>query len=194
MLTINNNTFEDWQDYFQKTFENSGRFDRKEIGIKRITYEEEYIPKDRTDLTRIKVGYFIKEGDLINLDFINPLTPGYNKLLENEYFYKYDFTPDKSYGGPGLEFNQMNLDAINKEVTEGLSGKEIKYFQRGKHVKSEIYLYPDKQNIPFTVYFDGSSLWSRIFGKMFKRTKEIDFEKEVIELKKIFRGLKNGLY
>ncbi len=191
MLTIENNTFEDWQGYFHWMFENSGCFDRKEIGTKGITYKEEYIPKDRNDLTKIKVGYFINEGSLISFDIINPLIPGHNKLLENEFFYKYDYTPDKSYGAPGLDFNQINLNAINKQVTEGLKGKEVKYFQNHIHIKSDVYLYPNSQEIPFTVYFDDSSFWSRLFCKIFRITKDSNFEKQEIKFETIFSGLKN---
>lgn len=192
MLTVDNNSFEDWQDYFSKTFEKSSKFDRREIGKKNAVYEEEYVPKDKNDKTKIKISYFITDGTLVTCDFINPQTPGYNKLVENEFFYQYDFTPDKSYGAPGLEFIQINLDAIHRQMTEGLKGKEIKYFSGKKHMKSDVFLDSDKQEIPFTVYFDGSSFWSRLFSKIFGRQKDNNFDKQVIELKTIFGGLKNA--
>jgi hypothetical protein len=190
MLNIDNNSYEDWQDYFRKTFKKSGLYEWKEIGTKGIVYEEEYIPINPQDKTRIKISYFGPES-LCSLDIRNPSTPGYNKLMENEYFYKYDFTPGESYGGPGLEFIQINLDAIHKQISNGLWGKEIKYFRNGKHVKSDVYLFPDQPDFAWKQYFDGSSIWARLSRRIFKIKKYDALDKEEISLNKIFGGLKN---
>ncbi|REA56722.1 hypothetical protein DSL64_26150 [Dyadobacter luteus] len=131
------------------------------------------------------------DGTLIFWKFENPLTQGFNKQQELEYFYRYDFTPGESYGGAGLEFIEINLLAIDRQLSIGLRGKEIQYVKNGQLVKSEVYVqYGDCENgYPNTIYFVKRRLWRRFYEIFFKARSEEGFVTREIDLSKIFAGL-----
>ena len=190
MITLNGHEYKNWKDYFKTTFEETKKYDRIEKGLHGQTIIEKYVPLDKNDKTEIIVGYL--DDTLIYWKFENPLTLGYNRQQEVEYFYRYDFTPGESYGGPGLEFIEINVQAINKQLREGLKGKEIQYYIDGQLVKSKVYICYDGQqeNYPNTIYFTKTSAWRKFRDIFFKPKDETDFQTKEIELSNIFGGLK----
>lgn len=190
MIKLNEHEFENWQDYFKTTFEVTKKYDRIEEELRGQTIIEKYIPLDKSDKTEIKVAYIDKK--LIYWKFENPLTQGYNRQQEVEYFYRYDFTPGKSYGGPGLEFIDINIQAIDKQLREGLKGKEVQYFKDGQLIKSKVFINSDceQESYSNTIYFFRTSVW-RKFRNFFSKSKvETGLETKEIDLSNIFGGLK----
>jgi hypothetical protein len=96
MINLNGHDYENWKDYFKKIFEETKKYDRIEEGLRGQTIIEKYVLLDKSDKTEIKVDYL--DETLIYWKFENPLTQGYSKQQEAEYFYRYDFTPGQSYG------------------------------------------------------------------------------------------------
>jgi hypothetical protein len=141
-------------------------------------------------LTTIQIG-ILDNGDLITFEIHNPLTPGFSEQQKREYFYKYSFHPKESYGGPGLEFIQLNIDHFDNLLKEGLKGKEIQYFKNGQLIKSEVFqFYADNGDTDFgtTIRFDKKGFWSKMRDK-FKSTDELYDDRKEVELKEIFHGL-----
>ena len=189
MIELEEENYESWSDYFHSVFSKSGKYNLVDKGIMGDTNMENYIPLDSTNKTIIEVGYL--HGDkLIYLNYFNQLTPGFTQMKKREYFYRFDFTPGKSYGNPGLEFIEINLQAIHKELMNGLKGKELQYFQNMKLIKSEIFLYYDGANTsyPLTIDFDGKTGWQKLFDLFFKAKTNWSQVKEV-DLKTVFSGL-----
>jgi hypothetical protein len=186
---INLNDYENWQDYFKTIFKTTKKYERIEEGIMGQTIIEKYVPFDKNDKTEIKVGYL--DETLLYWKFENPLTKGYNKQQEIEYFYRYDFTPGQSYGEPGIEFIDINIQAIDKQLREGLKGKEVQYFKDGQLIKSKIFIYynGNQQKYPNTIYFAKTSAWQKLLDIFFK-PKEVEIQTKEIDLSAIFGGLK----
>jgi hypothetical protein len=67
------------------------------------------------------------------------MAQGYTRQQELEYLYRYSFYPSKFYGDPGLEFIETNIQAIDKQLREGLKGKEIQYYNNGQLIKSKLF-------------------------------------------------------
>ena len=190
MIELNGHNFKNWQDYFKTTFEITKKYDRVEEGLHGQTICEKYVLVDKNDKTEIKIGY-LKET-LIYWKFENPLTQGFNKQQDLEYFYRFDFTPGESYGGPGLEFIDINVKAIDKQLKNGLKGKEVQYFKKGQHIKSKLYNYieDNHETFPDTIYFTKISAW-RKFRNLFSKSRyESEMETKEIDLSTIFNGLK----
>lgn len=190
MIKLNGHDYENWKDYFKTTFEETKKYDRIEEGLHGQTILEKYVPLDKSDKTEIKVGYL--DETLIYWKFENPLTQGYNRQQEVEYFYRYDFTPGQSYGDPGLEFIDINVQAIDKQLREGLKGKEVQYFKDGQLIKSKVFISydGDQESYPNTIYFTKTSAW-RKFRDIFSKSKdEAELQTKEIDLSNIFGGLK----
>lgn len=177
------NDFENWKDFFQKKLESSNLYEKIELGKRGDTIEERFVPKNKNDKTEISIGYLGET--LIYLKFDNPLTLGFSEQQNREYYYRYDFTPDKSYGNPGLEFIKNNIDAIDLHLENGLNGAEIQFFRNNRLVKSKLFL-----NEPFeystTIEFEKRSFWKSLFN-----SKKGEITEKRIELSEIFNGLKN---
>jgi hypothetical protein len=188
MINLNDIDFKNWRDYFGKTFAKSLKYDRIEEQINNQTEFEKYIPKDKNNKTQIRIGYL--DETLIFWRFENPIAIGYNKQQDTEHFYQYDFTPNKSYGNPGLEFNEINLKVIDKLLKTGLKGKELQFYKSNKLIKSEIYVdYNDtKTKYPNVVYFEKRSLLTKII-QLFVGKKKNEFKTKEINLKDIFSGI-----
>ena len=188
MLELRDNNYSDWKDFFHQRFDKSSKFRRIDLGIKGNTHCEKYISTNIQDKTEIIVGYL--NDTLIYLKFYNPLTIGFNKLQDNEHFYKYDYTPDNSYGDPGLEFNEINLVAIDRQLMLGIKGTEIQTINDDKVIKSVVSSVYNKvgETYPITFYFDNSNFLNRLLKKYLKKQKQVVTTKE-IDLRTIFEGL-----
>ena len=173
-----------WQEHIESIL--TPKFERTASGTYGDTVTESYMSTNIKDQTCIKVGY-LKEGELIYLQFENPLTPGFTEQQNREYFYRYDFDPANSYGPPGLEFNDQNKEAIERLLRTGLNGKEIQHYLNDELLKSEIfYSYGTTEPTEFgtTINFRKTNFWNRFFG----RSPEPTSTKE-IQLKEIFGGV-----
>ncbi len=193
MLNLNGHTFLNWREYFTSIFASSNKYQRVDKGIKGHTLIDNYIPIDKNDKTIIIVGFL--EDTLIYVQYDNPLTAGFSKQQEAEFFYQYDFTPSEVQGAPGLEFNQTNLQAINKQLEQGLRGKEIQYYKNDKLIKSELLLfyYNKEESYPLTHYFTERPLLSRLINFIFKRSDKEIYDKKEIDLSTVFCGLRVNL-
>jgi hypothetical protein len=143
---------------------------------------------DISNETIIEVG--IIDDDLITLQFVNQRTKGFSEHQKNLYFYKYDFYKDKTYGGPGLEFNEINSAHFDKFLREGLMGKEIQYFQNNKLIKSEVFqFYGINENCSdsIVINFKPISLIDKVRA-FFLKEPEV-YDKREILLKDVFGGL-----
>lgn len=173
-----------WKSFFKNKLEDSNFYERNDCGKSGDIYTEIYESKDQNDKTEIIVGYL--DDKLIYLTFENPITIGFSEQQAIEYFYKYDFTPGESYGNPGLEFIEINIEAINNQLDFGLKGAEIQYYKNNKIFKSKIYI-DEPNEYSTTINFQKKSFWKSILEKP---KNEIITEKR-IELSEIFSGLKN---
>lgn len=188
-LNINGHYYTDWLDFFHKSFERSGKFQKVDKREKGDILIEQYIPLDKNNKTIITVDYDKFGETLIALTYYNPQTAGYSKMQEFEFFYRDHFADPPDYNGVGLEFIELNLKAIDKQLRDGIKGKEEQFFKNGKHLKSKIYLaYHEKlSDIGWTVYLEKRSLFQRIVNLFSK--KDTDFTIKTIDLNSIFPGL-----
>jgi hypothetical protein len=179
----------DWRTYFKERLTHNGQFILEnensdgETGF--LTF------KDSIDnQTIIEIG-LLDNGDLITFEIHNPRTPGFSEQQKREYLYKYSFHPTESYGGPGLEFIQLNTDHYDKFLIEGLKGKEIQYFKNGRHIKSEVFQFYSSNgdnDYGTTIEFEKKGFWGKIRDK-FKSKDELYDNQKKIELKEIFHGI-----
>ncbi|WP_204346671.1 hypothetical protein [Psychroserpens algicola] len=183
--------FKNWKEYINRILIDSGQFENPNSESRNLTEVETFKSTDKKSLTEIRVGYYIEENKLIYLHIFNPTVPGYNKYAYNEYFYKYDFTPDKSYGDPALEFNERNRNGVLSILTTELKGKEVQFIKDKKILKSKLYISENSPNFYLSYDFTNRGFWNKIFGK--KIVKIDGIEKREIELNTIFSGIKNVL-
>ena len=188
MINLEGIEYKNWKDYFKNIFEASQKYERIEIGFQGNTFYENYIPKEKKNQTTIQIGYY--DETLILWKFKNPKTIGYSKKQDIEYFYRFDYTPGESYGGPGLEFLEINLIEINKQLKNGISGKEVQYFKNKNLVKSKIYInYEGKETkYPDTIYFEKRSFTEKLM-QLFRKEKHLEFTTVEINLLEIFSGI-----
>ena len=180
----------DWRTYFKSRLTDNGQFIFENESHRGETDTLIFKSTDTDSLTTIRVG-ILDNGDLITFEIHNPRTPGFNEQQKREYFYKYDFHPNESYGDPGLEFIQMNIDHFDKLLKEGLKGKEIQYFKDGQLVKSEVFqFYADNGDNDFgtTIKFEKKGIWRSLLDKFKSKDELYDYQKE-IQLREIFHGL-----
>lgn len=133
--------------------------------------------------TVIKVGTFLKDGRLIELDITNPKTPGNNS--EQDYF------EEETSGGTnvGLSFSEVNKKEITALLKSGFSGIEKKYFKNNELQFSKTYkrIHDDNTVFEQTHYFDKKNFWLRSFERLTKPEPKYDIEE--IDLRSIFKGL-----
>jgi hypothetical protein len=180
----------DWRTYFETRLTDSRQFIFENKSHRGTTDTLTFKSTHADNLTTIQIG-ILDNGDLITFEIHNPRTPGFSEQQKREYFYKYSFHPTESYGGPGLEFIQLNIDHFDKLFKEGLRGKEIQYFKDGQLIKSEVYqFYAENGDNDFgtTIEFDKKGLWNRMVDS-FKSRDELYDDKREIELKEIFHGI-----
>jgi hypothetical protein len=189
MLNFGGYDYKSWQDYFKSIFAMTEEYERIEEGIRGQTIIEKYVPLDKNNKTEIRVGYL--DETLIYWKFQNPLAEGFNGPQELEYFYRYDFTPNQSYGDPGLEFIDINLRAIDKQLRHGLRGKEIQYYKDGKLIRSKILIeYNNNQEpYPLIIHFEKRDIWKKVVDLFAWNEKDQSFVIKEIDLKDIFGGL-----
>ena len=177
--------FKDWKEFINRILIDSGQFENPTSEIGGNVEEQIFKSTDKSSLTEIKVGYYLKDGKLIYLHFFNPTVPGYNKYVYGEYFYKYHFSEPPSYGEPALEFIERNRNGVLSILKNGLKGKEVQFF------KNKLYISQSSPNFGYSYYFTKRSFWNKIFGQKIEKMDGI--EKREIELNTIFNGIKNVL-
>ncbi|HZY81127.1 MAG TPA: hypothetical protein VFE50_16500 [Cyclobacteriaceae bacterium] len=179
----------DWKAYFKTRLTKTGMFildsSSRHGQTEILTFKNFNLDKRTT----IQLG-ILDNGDLITFEIHNPLTPGFSKQQKREYFYKYSFHPTESYGDPGLEFIQLNIDHFEKLLTEGLNGKEIQYFKNGRLMRSDVFqgLTESGDDFGITIQFQKEGFWKRILDTFKSKGHLYDSQKE-IELKEIFDGV-----
>lgn len=173
--------YEDWKDFFGKRLTGNNDFKlAKSTPSDRDV--EIYISLKYNLDTYIEIEYF-SPVTLFSVKILNPATPGKNKEQDNEYFYRYSFTPGKDYGGVGLDFNEMNIEGIDGLLSEGFSGQETVYYTNGKPIKSVL-----QTDINYTYRFDNNSFWGRLLKKWVGGEEKYD-EVRTINLNEIFKGI-----
>jgi len=182
--------FKTWKEYINQALTDSGQFEKSTSGLKGETETEAFKSSDKNSLTEIRVGY-INDNSLIYLHIFNPIVPGYNKYVEGEYFYYFDFDNKNSYGKPALEFNQQNRNGILSILENGLKGKEIQFIKNNKVLKSKLYLSGNNPNFNFSYSYDftNRSFLNKLFSHKIDKINGI--ERREIELNTIFSGIKN---
>ena len=186
---MTNETYKNWKEYIFATLTKSNQFGLDKSFRKGETDIEIYRQQVGDKETTLEIGYL--SGDrLIYLHTFNDKTPGLNKN-QFEYFNEHDFSENKSYGKPGLEFNKTNQQGILDQLKQGLDGNEIVYTKQGKLTHSKLTITYDreqKNSFTHTYRFDNISMWARLKNLF---SKQVDnYESKEIELKEIFGGLK----
>jgi hypothetical protein len=179
--------FDNWKALINSMLLDSGKFEKSSPGIKEQKDIEVFILKDDKSkyLTNIEAGYL--DDRLFYLNINNPQIPGYIKLQEGEYFHQNDFIKSKIKGMPGLEFNEINAEAILSEFKKGLQGKEIQYLRGEKVVKVKLYPFPEKPDVCYTYDFDKFGLFERF--KNILNISENKLKTREINLNDIFGGV-----
>ncbi|WOD42265.1 hypothetical protein [Hwangdonia lutea] len=178
----------DWKEFINRILIDSGQFDNPTFELVNETEIETFKSTDKNSLTEIQVGYFLKENKLIYLHIYNPTVPGYNEYVFSEYFYKYDFTPDESYGEPALEYNERNRNGVLSILTSELKGKEVQIIKDKKILKSKLYISENSPNFYLSYDFTKRGFWNKLFGQKIHNMDGIEIRE--IELNTIFRGIK----
>ena len=186
-VQIDSITFNNWKALINSMLLDSGRFEKLSTRTKEQTDIEVFVLKDNKGeyLTRIEASYL---GDrLFYLNINNPKIPGYIKFQEGEYFHQYDFTEGKSKGMPGLEFNEVNSQAIRSEFKQGLQGRELQYLRDRKVVKVKLYPIPEMPDMSYTYDFEKVGLFERFKNILNKSGKNLEIRE--INLNDIFSGI-----
>lgn len=174
------NQYEDWKEFFHERLTANGQFALTNFFSESNNDIEIYSSLVGDTGTYIEVEYF-SPMTLFSLKILNPATPGNNQQQHNEYFYRYQFTSGKDYGGVGLEFDKMNIAGINNLLSEGFLGQETIYYKNGKAIKS--VLTPG-----ISYYFSSDGFWKRLLKKITGHKERYD-EVRVIMLNEIFNGI-----
>ncbi|ANH61360.1 hypothetical protein [Dokdonia donghaensis] len=181
--------YKSWKELINRVLIDSGDFLNPKNVIKGETRIEIFKSTKQNSLTEIRAAYM--ENDfLIYLHIFNPRVPGYNKYVENEYFYYYDFDDKNSYGDPGLKFNKQNTDGVLSLLKTGLKGKEVQYLKDNKVLKSRLYIKGVNSKFNFSYTYDFSKkrgFWNRILGQRIEKMSGI--EEREIDLVTIFSGI-----
>ncbi len=187
MIQFNEQIFDSWKDYIRRTFDNTKQYKRIEIGIHGQAFKEKYIPINENNKTEITITYL--EDTLISIDYNNPLTEGFNKQQEQEYFYQNQFTPE-GYGDPGLEFNELNISEIDKQLRQGLKGKEVQYFKNRKLIKSQVFIYynDNQESYPTTINFEKRTFLKQVMDLFFEKQNNKELTMKEIDLQRVFSG------
>ena len=180
----------DWKEFINQILIESGKFENPITEFKGEAEIEAFKSIDKNSLTEIRVGY-LKDNLLIYLHIFNPTVPGYNKYVEGEYFYQYQFNEPADYGDPALEFNGRNQNGIISILKSGLKGKEVQFVKNNKILKSKLYIAEFDSNFNYSYEFTKRGFWKKMFGQKIDKMDGIEIRE--IELNKIFSGIKNVL-
>jgi hypothetical protein len=186
-VQMESGTFDNWKALINSILLDSGRFEKSSTGIKEQTDIEVFRLKDDKSeyITNIEAGYL--DDRLFYLNINNPQIPGYIKFQEGEYFHQYDFIKSESKGMPGLEFNEVNAQAILNEFKKGLQGRELQYLRGGKVVKVNLYPFPEKPGVSYTYDFEKLGLIERFKNILNKSENKLEMRE--INLNDIFSGI-----
>jgi len=181
--------YENWRDFFSKRLVQSGAFALSDSQKKGDIDKEVYRALTGDLWTTIEVGYF-SSMTLVYVYILHPHTPGNNKRQQEEYLYKYEFHPEKQYGGPGLDFEEMNVQGINNLLIQGLHGSEKVFYKNGKPVRSELTAsyYWDSSRFTRKYNFTKASFCRRLLNKI-AGTGEQYHEVRIVNLRDVFSGL-----
>ena len=186
---MTNDKYKNWKEFINLTLTKNNQFRLDNSFQKNQTDIEIYRQQIGDTETTLKISYLA--GDrLISIDTFNDKTPGLNKN-KIEYFNEHDFSETKSYGKPGLEFNEVNQQGVLDQLSKGLSGIEIVYLKDGKPSFSKLTICHDNdENNSFThtYNFENISVWTRL-KSMFSKV-DNNYQTIEINLKDIFGGLK----
>ena len=181
--------FEDWRDFFSKTLVDSGAFVFFNSQV-RGDQDIEIYKSITGDLhTTIEVSYF-SSMTLLYVYILHPDTPGNNQRQRAEYLYKYEFHPEKDYGGPGLDFESINVSGIDNLLKQGLHGTEKTFYNKGKLIHSELITsyFPDSPRFTRKYIFDKRSFWLRLISFITGSKNKYD-EVKVVNLRDVFKGV-----
>jgi hypothetical protein len=180
-------TPDNWHDYLHQLLTSKGQFHLIETIQKAQTTTLTYLQQRGDKETLIKLGY-LENGRLITFDITNPKTPGHN-AEQIEYFYENDFDKSKKAGRVGLQFLDVNQQAITLILGSGLKGTEKKYFINDKLHFSKVAKPMGNSGILFehTQHFAVKSFWLRLLFKLIKPKPYYTVVE--IELDKIFAGV-----
>jgi len=192
-MPIYSRQYEDWKDFFTKRLLDTGEFLLLTTTSKGNTEIETYSAIKGNPDTTIAVGYF-SPMTIIYVHILNPATPGKNRQQELEHLYTYEFDPEKQYGPPGLDFNEINVKGINNYLEQGFNGEETVYYRNGKLVASRLTTsyYPDSPKTTTSYWFTTEPLINRLFKKLSGTGDRYD-EVKNIDLSSVFKGLRSGL-
>ena len=181
--------FKDWKEFINQILIDSGQFEKPITEFKGEAEIKTFKSTNKNSLTEIRVGY-LKENLLIYLHIFNPTVPGYNKYVEGEYFYQYQFNEPAEYGNPALEFNERNRNGILSTLKSGLKGKEVQFVKNEKILKSKLYIADFDPNFSYSYDFTKRGFWNKIFGQKIDQMDGI--AKREIELNTIFSGIRSS--
>jgi hypothetical protein len=188
-INFNSVSFLNWKDFFRKRLIESDFFSLTQSLTSGSTYIEIYASKKGDLQTTIEVGY-LSDITLIYLNILNPNTPGHNRQQLIEHFYKNEFPSNESYGDPGLDFNEQNLEALYRQLSLGLNGKETLYYKNGKLIKSILTLtygtHTQTSSI-FTHYFTNVPFPVRLFKNLIGEKEKYDIKE--VDLRLVFGGI-----
>lgn len=180
-------SYKNWKDFIFKILTKENQFILEKSFRKGSTESEIYRQLIENTETTLEFIY-LEDGRLICFNIFNPETPGFNKS-QIDYFDENDFKLNKTYGKPGLEFLQVNMDGIYGNLLRGIKGKEVLFYAGNKLSHSNVTrAYEPKFSETSWHYFEKSSSWEKL-KKLFS-VKEIIYETREIDLNKIFSGIK----
>lgn len=182
--------FEDWRDFFSKKLVLNGAFVLSESRVEGNVDKEIYKALTGDLWTTIEVGYF-SSMTLLYVYIFHPNTPGNNRRQREEYFYRYEFHPEKQYGGPGLGFEEMNVQGIANLLSQGFHGSEKIFYKNGKPERSELTTsyYPDTPCFTRNYNFNKEPFYRQLLNKITGKEERYD-EVRIINLRDVFCGVK----
>lgn len=181
--------FEDWRDFFSKTLVDSGAFVFFNSQVKGDKNIEIYKAIAGDLHTTIEVAYF-SPMTLLYVYILHPDTPANNRRQRMEYLYKYEFHLEKEYGGPGLDFEEINVRGIHNLLKQGFHGNEKIFYKKGKLVQSELTTsyYPDSPRFTRKYIFHKRPFYRRLLGDIAGAKEKYD-EVKIVNLRDVFGGV-----
>lgn len=187
MVEVYNKKFSDWREFLSWIFSNDRNI--KKISEEKVadTFIEKYSYEKNRD-TIIKVGYIDNFQKLIYLQILNSNTPGFTRYQNNDlqYFEQGQYNRSPYYGGPGLDFDFINIKGVINDYLLGIEGKEVQYIKNDQVLRSQV-IFAHSKSLLYN--FENISLAKRILKRVKGTDKLTDLEKKEIKLNTIFDGL-----
>lgn len=185
IITYKDKELDDCAAYFHWLFSKEGLFEHPETERRNQTLIETYRYKDKSRQTKIIVSYEDNYDKLIYYNIISPLTPGYTMFWESDiqYFEQGQYDNPPKHGEPGLEFNQLNIKSIDKELKIGLAKRELQYYKNGKLIKSKVEFNDEWNWDPYVARFEKRGCLFSIFRN---RENDKEFDIRTVEIENIF--------